>query len=171
VVEEWSFIKRFLANTLHHFVCFTRTSVSHSHPTPMSLQPILGLCPPLYWGFLSHRHTVGLLWTSDRPVAQASTYTGQHNIKTQGTNIQALSRIRTCDPSNQAAEELSLRPHGLRDRQPPYIHPNSSLDDSHIDSQSVLYWEYFSQFNHHTKLNFLWGLWLQEGEQRISLRS
>jgi hypothetical protein len=26
------------------------------------------------------RHMVGLLWTSDQPVAEASTYTGQHNI-------------------------------------------------------------------------------------------
>jgi hypothetical protein len=26
------------------------------------------------------RHTVGLLWTSDEPVAETSTYTGQHNI-------------------------------------------------------------------------------------------
>jgi hypothetical protein len=26
------------------------------------------------------RYTVGLLWTSDQPVAEASTYTGQHNI-------------------------------------------------------------------------------------------
>jgi hypothetical protein len=26
------------------------------------------------------RHTVGLLWTSDKPIAEASTYTGQHNI-------------------------------------------------------------------------------------------
>jgi hypothetical protein len=26
------------------------------------------------------RHKVGLLWTSDQPVAKASTYTGQHNI-------------------------------------------------------------------------------------------
>jgi hypothetical protein len=38
----------------------------------------------LFQGFLSHtqlvRHTVGLLWTSDQPVADASTYTGQHNI-------------------------------------------------------------------------------------------
>jgi hypothetical protein len=25
---------------------------------------------------------VGLLWTSDQPVAEASTYTGQHNIQT-----------------------------------------------------------------------------------------
>jgi hypothetical protein len=26
------------------------------------------------------RHTVGLLWTSDQHVSEASTYTGQHNI-------------------------------------------------------------------------------------------
>jgi hypothetical protein len=26
------------------------------------------------------RHTVGLLWTTDKTVAKASTYTGQHNI-------------------------------------------------------------------------------------------
>jgi hypothetical protein len=32
-------------------------------------------------GFLiTHRHTVGLLWTSDQPVTEASTYTGQHNV-------------------------------------------------------------------------------------------
>jgi hypothetical protein len=49
---------------------------------------------PLHVGFrLEHRapygvtvithtiiHTVELLWTSDQPVAEASTYTGQHNI-------------------------------------------------------------------------------------------
>jgi hypothetical protein len=38
--------------------------------------------PPLR--FLNHTeldtHTVGLLWTSDQPIAEASTYTGQHNI-------------------------------------------------------------------------------------------
>jgi hypothetical protein len=32
-------------------------------------------CPPLYW------HTVGLLWTSDQPVTEASTYTEQHNTR------------------------------------------------------------------------------------------
>jgi hypothetical protein len=26
------------------------------------------------------RHTVELLWTSDQPVAETSTYTGQHNV-------------------------------------------------------------------------------------------
>jgi hypothetical protein len=46
------------------------------------------LWPP-FSGFLdlTHTHThivyihaVGLLWTSDQPVAETSTYTGQHNI-------------------------------------------------------------------------------------------
>jgi hypothetical protein len=36
-------------------------------------------CPPLYWGSLI-THKVGLLCTSDQPVAEASTYTGQHKI-------------------------------------------------------------------------------------------
>jgi hypothetical protein len=27
----------------------------------------------------TYRHTVGLLWMSDQPVAEISTYTGQHN--------------------------------------------------------------------------------------------
>jgi hypothetical protein len=44
-------------------------------------------------------HTVGLLWTNDQPVAEASTYTEQHKIETQETNIHALSGIRTRDPS------------------------------------------------------------------------
>jgi hypothetical protein len=29
-------------------------------------------------------HTVGLLWRSDQPVAEASTYTGQHNTERRG---------------------------------------------------------------------------------------
>jgi hypothetical protein len=63
-----------------------------------------------FLGFLDHtyRHTVGLLWTSDQPVAEASTYTGQHNIYTQQTNIHAPSGIRTRDPSNQAAADLCM---------------------------------------------------------------
>jgi hypothetical protein len=62
-------------------------------------------------------HTVGLLWTSDQPVAEASTYTGQHDIETQETNIRALRGIRTRDPSNQAAADLRLRPGGHQGRQ------------------------------------------------------
>ena len=40
-----------------------------------------------------------------------------HNTQqTQETNIQSLSRIRICDPSNQVASDLRLRPRGHRDR-------------------------------------------------------
>jgi hypothetical protein len=55
------------------------------------------------------RHTVRHLWTIDHLVAEASTYTGQHNIQTQETNIHAPSEIQTRDPSNQAAADLRLR--------------------------------------------------------------
>jgi hypothetical protein len=70
-------------------------------------------------GFLDHiqlTHTVGLLWTSDQHSAEASTYTVQHNIETQETNINAHSGIRTRDFSNQAAVDLSLRSRGHQDR-------------------------------------------------------
>jgi hypothetical protein len=70
-------------------------------------------------GFLDHiqlTHTVGLLWTSDQPVVEASTYTGQYNVETQETNIHVLSAIRTRDPSNQAAADLRLRPRGHLNR-------------------------------------------------------
>jgi hypothetical protein len=34
---------------------------------------------PLAFCMIVFRHTVGLLWTSDQPVSETSTYTGQHN--------------------------------------------------------------------------------------------
>jgi hypothetical protein len=40
-------------------------------------------------------------WSARR---KASTYTGQHNTERQGTNIHALSGIRTHDPSNKPAK-------------------------------------------------------------------
>jgi hypothetical protein len=59
-------------------------------------------------GITHTRHPVGLLWTSDQPVTEASIYTGQHNMQTQETNIYAPSGIRTRDPSNWAAADLRL---------------------------------------------------------------
>jgi hypothetical protein len=59
----------------------------------------------------THRYTVGLLWTSDQPVAETSTYAGQHE-----TNIHAPSEIRIRDPSNQVAADQRLRPRGHWDR-------------------------------------------------------
>jgi hypothetical protein len=88
-------------------------------PSPVAQQPNSGLGHLIVEVSRSHtiRHThthqVGLLWTSDKLVAEAATYT-THN-KHKKANIHAISVIRTRDPSNQAAADLRLRPHGHRD--------------------------------------------------------
>jgi hypothetical protein len=54
------------------------------------------------------RHLVGLLWTSDQPVAK-SLYqhrTTQH--RNSNTNFHVSSGIRTHDPNNQAAKAYAL---------------------------------------------------------------
>jgi hypothetical protein len=57
-------------------------------------------------------HSVELLWTSDRPVAEASTNT-QHS---QERDIYAPGAIRTHIPNKGAAPDPRLRPHGHWDR-------------------------------------------------------
>jgi hypothetical protein len=52
--------------------------------------------------------SVGLLWTSDQPVAETSAW--QHTTLT--TNTHALGAIRTHNLSKRAAANLRLRPHG-----------------------------------------------------------
>jgi hypothetical protein len=68
---------------------------------------------PLAFCMIVFSHTVGLLWTSYQPVAEASTYTGQQNIETQETNIHALNGIRTRDRSNQAAADRAATEVGI----------------------------------------------------------
>jgi hypothetical protein len=49
--------------------------------SPWHYTPYLGFVPFIEVSQLHEiKHTVGLLWTNDQPVAEASTYTGQHNI-------------------------------------------------------------------------------------------
>ena len=60
----------------------------------------------------THTHSVVLLCTSDRPVAE--TYTSQHS---QETDIHTPGGIRTHNPSKRAAADQLLRPHGRRARQ------------------------------------------------------
>jgi hypothetical protein len=60
-----------------------------------------------------HTHLVGLLQTSYKPVAEDWTYTTHNNHKTKS---HVHSGFQTRDPSNRAATNLRLRPHGHRDR-------------------------------------------------------
>jgi hypothetical protein len=56
-------------------------------------------------------HSVGLIWTSDQPVAETSTR--QH---TQQTNIHASGGIRIHDRSRRASVELGPKPRGHWDQ-------------------------------------------------------
>jgi len=65
------------------------------------------------WGFaitLTGHTSVGLLWTSDQPVAETST--SQHTTLT--IDIHAHGRIRTRNPSKGPAGDPRLRPRGQR---------------------------------------------------------
>ena len=74
--------------------------------------------PPNSWGFkiiLSYKYhiSIGILWTSDQTVAETSTlYNIQHS---QDTDIHAIDRIRTRNPSKRVAANPRLRPRGRRD--------------------------------------------------------
>jgi hypothetical protein len=97
-----------------------------------------GPWPPHSWGFLiTHNdasHTVGLLWTSDRLVAETSTW--QHTTLT--TNIHAPGGIRNHDLSWRAAADLRLRPRGYSERHRPWlIQPN--MCNVHRGVQSAIH--------------------------------
>jgi hypothetical protein len=63
-------------------------------------------------------HSVGLLWTRDRPGAETSTW--QHK-QSQETNIHTPGWIRTHDPSKLSASDLRLRPRSHWDQHFGYI--------------------------------------------------
>jgi hypothetical protein len=65
-------------------------------------------------------NSVGLLWTSDRPVAEPSTWqhTTQHK---QGGDNHNPGRIWTRNPRKRAAADPRLRPRGPWDRPYTYI--------------------------------------------------
>jgi hypothetical protein len=69
-----------LCYTFHHLV--SRLGVTLLLILPVALHPKWGLGRLLCGFLITHtiRHAVELLWTSDQPVEEASTYAGQHNI-------------------------------------------------------------------------------------------
>jgi len=58
---------------------------------------------------MTHKRSVGLLWTRDWPVAEAYTCTA-HDTH----NRQTTTGIRTSNPSRRAVAGLCLIPHGHR---------------------------------------------------------
>jgi hypothetical protein len=73
-----------LTSNKFHICSLHSVLQSYHHHHHQWLYSPCGPWPPHTGGFIIYfRHLVGLLWTSDQPVAKASTYTGQHNIRTQ----------------------------------------------------------------------------------------
>ena len=62
---------------------------------------------------LSHKHSVGFISTSGQSIRHSGRYV-YNTQKTQATNIQAISGIRTRDPSNQSVTALRHTPHNHR---------------------------------------------------------
>jgi hypothetical protein len=71
-----------LPPTLSSKIFITVLVVIHSFTGAYSPGRTFGLPFGVSWSH-TYRHTVGLLWTSDQPAAEISTYTGQHNIDTR----------------------------------------------------------------------------------------
>jgi len=77
--------------------------------------PPMGHGHLIYRGFMithTHTHSIELLWTSDQPDAQTSTW--QHTTLTTDNN--ASGGFRTHNPSQQAAADRRFRPHGQCNR-------------------------------------------------------
>jgi len=72
---------------------------SHGSTTPS--EPVPQHCEVSKWHSFWHTRLVGLLWTGDRPVGDASTW--QH--KTFRTDIHASGGTRTRNPSKRTAKD------------------------------------------------------------------
>jgi hypothetical protein len=78
---------------------------------PMAQQPLVGQGLLIIEALRSHSdtpHSVGLLWMSDQPDAETSTW--QHIIFTRDTH--SSGRIRTHNPSKRTAADPRFRRHG-----------------------------------------------------------
>ena len=74
--------------------------------------------PPSRGSEITHKDTpqsVGLLWTSDQPIAETSTW--QHTQHSQWTTIHAPGELRTHNASKRSVVDTRLRPLGHWDRQ------------------------------------------------------
>jgi hypothetical protein len=87
-----------------------------THHHPVARQPLMGQDLLAMETSRSHsdtRHSVGLLWTSDQPDAETSTW----QDKTQDADIHVPGGIRTHIPSKRTAADRRLRARGHWDRQ------------------------------------------------------
>jgi hypothetical protein len=86
---------------------------------PLAQHPLVGQGLYCIKASRSHFHSLGLLWTSDQPVAENSD-NEQHSRQ---THIRASRGIRNRSPSKRAAADPRLTPRGHWHRQILHIYP------------------------------------------------
>jgi hypothetical protein len=92
---------------LHHY--HLHLSTAHAGPWPN------------FFGFSNViRRVLGLLWTSDQPVAKASAYAGQHNTERQIQTSMPWARFKPAIPATKRPQTYAL------DTRPPGPTPSSS---------------------------------------------
>jgi hypothetical protein len=80
------------------------------HPNPTAQQRLLGqVFTNTHTHTHTHTHSVGLLWTSDQPVTETSTW---QYTKLTTDRHPCPGGIQTHNPSKRAATYPRLRPHG-----------------------------------------------------------
>ena len=108
-----------LDNLLHAIICSNNNDGGRQRPC-FFLGTKTQIVPrrPHFWRFpyhtQPHAHPVGLLWTSDQPVAR-----GRYLHTTQKMIACSISGLRNPDCSNRAATHLLRRPHDHRIRKRP----------------------------------------------------
>jgi len=119
----------------HFFWCNLKVSKHHMFISVfLSLYPSLsthGRCGRYSYTWshpVTYTHSVGLLWTSDRPIVETSTW--QHTTLT--TDIHAPGGIRTRNPSKRAAADPRLRARGHRERLRQYFQTQNHNRGCHI---------------------------------------
>jgi hypothetical protein len=79
----------------------------HPPPPPTGTTAPSGPGPPHYQGFvITLKHSVGLLWTSDQPIAEISTW--QHTTLTRDRHL-CTGGIRNGNPRKRSAADPRLR--------------------------------------------------------------
>jgi len=91
---------------------FRNSTAIAGHIFPLGATAPTGPRPPPCQGFTNTPHSVGLLWTSDQPDIEKTTW--QHVI--QQIDIHAPGGIQTRNPSKRAAADTLLRLRGHWDR-------------------------------------------------------
>ena len=85
-------------------------SLSLYHNNPSTAPVGLGFLYEVSRSHSDTKHSVGLLWTSDQPVAETSTW--QHTTLKTDNTFMSLGGIRTHNLSRRAAADPRLRPRG-----------------------------------------------------------